>query len=237
MKGFPRLPGMAGIVIFCRLHPALAGEAKPTDQQKDPARMNCGAQIECVTPDGHAGQVSRLATHDPAAIALIADDDTVTCLLQAGETNFVIELPQKAVPDRFTFLNENAAHGELKIAVSNQRLPAKSPDWIEVEGVISFAHKRLFGVSLLGVEAKFVRLSFHVEKEGRMAAVAIDAARTSSGSSPQINQPGQRPQRFQTSDFDAALNSQFAALHSRDGTLLLTVSSLSVAPLPQVSRD
>jgi hypothetical protein len=225
------------MVIFCCLHPALAGDARPTDQQKDRARMNCGAQIECVTPDGHAGQVARLDAHDPGAIALIADDDTVTCLLQAGETNFVIELPQKGVPDRFTFLNENSAHGELKIAVSNERLPTNSPEWTEVDGVIPFAHKRLFGVSLLGVDAKFVRLSFHVEKEGRIAAVIIDPARTSDRPSHQINEPGQRPQRFQMSDFDAALNSQFAALYSRGGPLLLTASALSVAPLPHVSRD
>jgi hypothetical protein len=236
MKGFLSVAGMAGLVIFCGLPAALAGEAKSTDQQKDPARMNCGAQIECVTPDGHAGQVARLATHDPAAIALIAEDDTVTCLLQAGETNFVIELPQKAVPDRFTFLNENAAHGELKIAVSNQRLPANSRGWIEVEGVIPFSHKRLFGISLLGVEAKFVRLSFHVEKEGRIA-VAARAGRGSTESSHEISEPGQRRPRFQGSDFEAALDSRFAALHSRGGEIVLNASSLSVAPLPQVSRD
>src|SRR5438094_10046279 len=110
--------------------------------------------------------------HRPAAITLIIDDHTVTCLLQEGETNFVLELPRTAVPDRFSFLNENAtAHGELKIAVSNQRLPANSPEWTEVEGVVPFTHKRLFRVSLMGVEAKFVRLSFHIEKQGRVAAV------------------------------------------------------------------
>src|SRR4029077_6222900 len=109
------LVGVASMAVFCNLNPALAEEPGLSTTPKDPARMNCGAQIECVAPDGHAGQVSRLAEHDPAAIALIMDDDTVTCLLQEGETNFVIELPRTAVPDRFTFLNENAtAHGELK---------------------------------------------------------------------------------------------------------------------------
>src|SRR4029077_18972421 len=135
-------------------------------------RMNCGAQIECTTPDGHPAQVSRLPNPDLSAAALIMDDDTVTCLLQEGETTFVMELPSTAVLDRFTFLNENAAaRGELRIAVSNQRLPANSSNWREVEGIVPFAHKRLFGVSLLGIEARFVRLSFHVEKEGRIAAL------------------------------------------------------------------
>src|SRR4051794_22177962 len=84
------------------------------------SRMNCGAQIECLTPDGRAGRISRLPLQDPKATALIMEDDTVTCTLREGETNFVIELPEVAIPDRFTFLNENGrAHGELKISVSN----------------------------------------------------------------------------------------------------------------------
>jgi hypothetical protein len=218
------LSGLASMVALCCLHTARAEEAGlSTNQAKDPARMNCGAQIECVTPDGHAGQVARLAAHDPAAIALIMEDDTITCLLQEGETNFVIELPEKRVPDRFTFVNENAAHGELTIAVSNQRLPANSPEWTQVEGIVPFVHKRLFGVSLLGVEAKFVRLSFHVGKD-QMASAGR-------------HNKSEFPSRFQTSDFDDALNSKFAALHSRASTLLLTANSLSVAPLPQISRD
>jgi len=32
-----------------------------------------------------------------------------------------------------------------------------------VDGTISFSHKRLFNLSMLGVETRFVRLSFHVE--------------------------------------------------------------------------
>jgi hypothetical protein len=238
MKASFSLPGLAGLLILWA--PFLAwAEAPPisTDPQKDPARMNCGAQIECITPDGHAGHVSRSAAHDPAAIALIMEDDTITCLLEEGETNFVIELPQKAVPDRFTFLNENAAHGELKIAVSNQRLPANNPAWTEVEGVIPFAHKRLFGVSLLGVDAKFVRLSFHVEKGARIAAGATASGNAAHGSSVQSDGSEQHPPRFQSSGFDAALNSRFAALHSRGSTLLLTAASLSVGPLSQASRQ
>ena len=200
--------------------------------------MNCGAQIECITPDGQVGQVSRLGEHDPAAIALIMDDDTVTCLLQEGETNFVIELPRTAVPDRFTFLNENAdAHGELKIAVANQRLPANSPQWTPVEGIVPFAHKRLFGVSLLGIEARFVRVSFHVGKQARVAAAQPVAGAVHRRESKEQNQTSQVGQRFHKSELDDALNSRFAALHSRSSTLLLSASSLSVAPLPEFSRD
>src|SRR5437773_917352 len=66
-----------------------------------------------------------------------------------------------------------ASRGELKISVSNYRLPASSSKWTEVEGVIPFARKRLFNLSMLGVEAKYVRLSFRVEKEGRIAALGL----------------------------------------------------------------
>src|SRR5437868_2172108 len=103
---------------------------KAADPATLPSRMNCGAQIQCVTPDGHLGRIARVAAQDPDATALIMDDDTVTCVLQEGETSFVIELPAVAVPDRFTFLNENGkAHGELRIAVSNQKLAPNSADW------------------------------------------------------------------------------------------------------------
>ena len=144
------------------------------NQAKNLARMNCGAQIECITPDGRTVKVSRVIAQDADAAALIMDDDTVSCPLQEGETNFVIALPKTALLDRFTFLNENAAaRGELRIAVSNYRLAANSPKWTQVEGNIPFSNKRHFDLSLLGVEAKFVKLSFRVKKEGRIAALGL----------------------------------------------------------------
>src|SRR5450755_4200514 len=85
-------------------------------------QMNCGAKIECITPDGQNNPVAKLPAIDPSAAALIMEDDTVSCVLQEGETNFVVELPKARLLDRLTFLNENAmARGELKIAVSNNR--------------------------------------------------------------------------------------------------------------------
>src|SRR4051794_20464927 len=198
--------------------------APPADPQS--GRMNCGARIECVTPDGQLGRISRLPAQDPSATALIMEDDTVTCVLQEGETNFVIELPDVAVPDRFTFLNENGkARGELKIAVSNQRLAPNSADWKEVEGVIPFVHKRLFGVSLLGIEAKYVRLSFRVEKQGSVAAA--DAAK------PDLNRTDAAPVpnaqvAFKTSALHDALNSAVAP-ESRPNPVLLSCIASSVA--------
>jgi hypothetical protein len=192
--------------------------------------MNCGARIECVTPDGQSGQVSRLPAQDPGATALIMEDDTVTCTLQEGKTDFVIEIPEAALLDRFTFLNENAAaRGELKIAVSNHRLRADSPEWTEVEGIVPFSHKRLFGVSLLGIEAKFVRLSFHVEKQGRIAAVAGYEARDANPKATGSDSV-QPPETFGISAMTDALNSRFATRHAREN-ILLTANSASVGPL------
>ena len=53
-----------------------------------------------------------------AATALISEDDTVTCLLKEGRTDFVVELPKATTLDRLTFVNKNSlARGELKIAM------------------------------------------------------------------------------------------------------------------------
>jgi hypothetical protein len=146
--------------------PMIAADHKTprTESSAGLSRMNCGAQIECITPNGQFGRISRLPSRDRNAAALIMEDDTVACVLQEGETNFVIELPKAAGPDRFTFVNENGkARGELRISVSDHRLAPHSSEWKDVEGAIPFVHKRLFGVSLLGIEAKYVRLSFRVE--------------------------------------------------------------------------
>ena len=151
--------------------PASEDKEAPNDA-KNIAQMNCGAQIECIMPDGRTATIADRASLEQSPTALIMDDDTISCPLQGGDTTFVIALPKTALIDRFTFVNENAtARGELKIAVSNCPLPAKSSKWTEVDGVIPFARKRLFNLSMLGVEAKYVRLSFHVEKEGRIAAL------------------------------------------------------------------
>src|SRR6202040_2636738 len=122
------------------------------------------AQIECITPDGRVSAIPHAHAADPSTAATIIDDTTVSCPLRAGDTTFVIALPTNAPRDRFTVINENAAAcGELKIAIADSRLAADSPKWMEVDGIIPFSHKRLFNLSMLGVETRFVRLSFHVE--------------------------------------------------------------------------
>ena len=228
MVGFdhkPSLKMLASVVTLTLGQATLTQGGDPSSHNSSsahPSRMNCGAQIECVTPDGQVGRISRLPLQEPNAAALIMDDDTVTCVLQEGETNFVIELPDVAVPDRFIFLNENGkARGELKISVSNQRLAPRSSEWKEVEGVIPFAHKRLFGVSLLGIEAKYVRLCFRVETptSSRELDGLTDTA--------QLSQPNVS---FSTSALHDALNSTIAP-KARPNPVLLGYINSSVAPL------
>lgn len=137
-------------------------------------------QIEYIAPDG---QFSSLTTAHPSpqkAIAAFVDPETISCALREGETTFIIQLPKDSPPDRFTFLNENAAAcGELRIAVSNSALPADSPKWTQVDGIVPFSHKRLFKLSMLGVETKFVRLSFKVEAQRQESARIADPFGTS----------------------------------------------------------
>src|SRR5947209_18840301 len=180
---------------------------------ESPARKS--AQIEYITPDGQFSPVSAARLPPDAPAAAFVDNDTVSCVLREGETTFIIQLPKNSPRDRFTFLNENAAAcGELRIAVSNSPLPADSPKWTEVDGIVPFAHKRLFKLSMLGVETRFVRLSFHVESERSKSA--------------QISHP------FHTPILAAAMNSNFARLTA--DTHELNLAAVSVAPLPAITR-
>ena len=137
-------------------------------------------QIEYIAPDGQFSSLTAThsAAHKPSAA--FVDPETISCALREGETTFIIQLPKNSTGDRFTFLNENtAACGELRIAVSDSPLSADSPKWTEVDGIVPFAHKRLFKLSMLGVETKFVRLSFKVDGQRQESARVSDPFRTS----------------------------------------------------------
>jgi hypothetical protein len=103
-----------------------------------------------------------------------------SCALPRGATSFIIRLTGRAQNRSFNFVNENAAaEEELLIAVSDQSLVADTPRWSTVKGTIRFRHKRLFTVSLVGIEANFLRLSFRVEapKENVKTHFSIDQPR------------------------------------------------------------
>ena len=168
------LLALSGALIQTSLAAEPATAAEQSNAAKNLARMNCGAKIDCITPDGRLVAVPSAGEKNSSAAALIMDDDTLSCPLQEGETTFIISFPQTSLLDRFTFVNENAeVQGEMRIAVSNYRLPADSPKWTDVSGKTEFTSKRLFNLSMVGVEARYVKLSFHVEKGGRIASLGL----------------------------------------------------------------
>lgn len=151
--------------------PALASSSDQANENSNLVRTGNGAEIECTTPDG---RIEYVTAETRSASALLLGDETLSCPLQQGRTTFVIKLPSTSLLDRFTFVNENAAAaGELRISVSNYQLPATSPKWLEVDGRITFSRKRLFNLSMVGVEARYVKLSFNVESGGRIGALGL----------------------------------------------------------------
>lgn len=176
---FLRAASTAGLLLFAvTLQSATAGEtanAATLDDFSNPAknlaRMNCGATIDLIGPDG---RIVKVMEKDSSANALLFDDDTLSYPLSEGDTTFLLSFPRTSMLDRFTFVNENgSAEGEMRISVSNYRLPAHSSKWNEVSGSTSFTGRRLVDLSLLGTEARFVKLSFHVTKAGSIAALGL----------------------------------------------------------------
>ncbi len=187
-----------------------------------PAQGTATAPVECIMPDGRPSAIVHSRTVDPGSAASIVDDSTVSCPLREGDTTFVIALATHALRDRFTFINENAAAcGELKIAVADSRLAPDSPKWTPVDGIIPFSHKRLFNLSMLGVDTTFVRLTFHVESTQEESADSNVARR-------------QNTLRF--SALEAAINSHFSVrAHGQRAGIGTILCSLSVAPLSPAS--
>jgi hypothetical protein len=177
--------------------------------------VNKAPQIEYISPDGKFSSLSAVNPQIRESTAAFVDGNTVSCALNEGETTFIIELPKNATSDRFTFLNQNAdACGELRIAVSDSALPVDSPKWTQVDGIVPFAHKRLFKLSILGVETKFVRLSFRVANQEERSA--------------RISDP------FRGSILDQEIDSGFAILreHGRE----LNLAAFSVGPLQATAK-
>ena len=211
----------AAIFLFLgATKPVSAGEPASTfdasNSAKNLARMNCGAAIDFIGPDGRVVAVPSTTDRNSSATALLLDDDTLSCPLPEGDTTFVITFPRTSALDRFTFVNENAAAaGEMKIAVSNYRLPAHSPKWGEVNGTTQFTGKRHVDLSLLGVEARYVKLSFHVEKPGRIAALGLYGSQSLKKFAARQNGVVRIANTAATRRLEDRLNFNFANLYAR----------------------
>lgn len=208
----PHVYAPAPVLIFAAM---LSGTSCFADSPDATAGSKSAVRVECISPTGQSSDISGKHGSDKQ-IASIVDEETISCALPEGLTTFIIALPKSGLPDRLTFLNENtSARGELRIAVANSALAADSSKWTEVEGIVPFAHKRLFNFSMLGVETKFVRLSFRVEKAEEDSAQSGQATVLSD--------------TFRNSALAAAINSKFATLHAARNEVGL--ASLSVGPL------
>ena len=147
-----------------------------------PVALAIGALVKFSAAHGSATPIDRentvpVAKAQIATKFLVMDQDTVSSPVPEGDTTFIIFVARSSTLDRFTFINENKpARGELRIAVANEKLSVDSDKWTSVDGAVSFKRKRLFKVSMLGVEAKYVRLAFHIEHEGNVGGVHASEA-------------------------------------------------------------
>jgi hypothetical protein len=173
------LPALVlGTLLF---HPVFTGATptKASDGKNTADDRRISGQIECIMPDGRLAPVLNGRMPNPETPALLMAENTISCDLQEGDTVFIIPVPKTDLLDRFTFVNQNAAAcGEFNIAISDSRLSPNSRNWIQVDGIVPFSHKRLFNLSLLGTGAKYVRLSFHVEKASRITRIGFHSANT-----------------------------------------------------------
>ncbi len=111
--------------------------------------------VERVLSDGQDAPAALKSQAEKNILTL--DNDTVSCSLPEGDTTFIISLVRSS---------------------PLEKLSADSDKWTPVDGAVSFKRKRLFNVSMLGVEAKYIRLTFHVEHENDMAALGRQGLRT-----------------------------------------------------------
>lgn len=154
----------AALVTLCALVTALHSSYAAAMQ----------AKVECIAPDGRIAPVAIAAADIGDAAASMTNNGTLTSRLVPGETTFIVSYPQIQFLDRLNFVNGDAmAEGELTIAVSNYRLPAASSKWVSAGASIPFSHQRLISASLLGTEARYLKLSFHVQKAGRIATSGL----------------------------------------------------------------
>jgi hypothetical protein len=158
------------VLILAATSSVMCGAPRVSARCDDTPNTAQMSGVERIMPDDQYAPLTIKTQAENNVLTL--DNDTVSCSLPEGDTTFIISLVRSSPLDRFTVINENlAARGELRIAVSNEKLSADSDKWTPVDGAVSFKRKRLFNVSMLGVEAKYVRLTFHVEHENEIAAL------------------------------------------------------------------
>ena len=167
---------VAAATLFAGENSAVLSFDDATNPAKNLARMNCGATIDLVGTDG---RIVIVTNKEAGPSALLLDDDTLNYPLAEGDTTLLLSFPRTSALDRFTFVNENAAAaGEVTVAVSNYRLPAQSAKWNRVNESVTFTGKRLIDLSMLGTEARYVKVSFHITRPGTIAGLGLYGAQS-----------------------------------------------------------
>ena len=172
------------LIAFALLGPSIKqsraswpSTASETESATVNVELSSATKIDCVTPDGRLVPVPGTGAEVASLAASMPDAATFHCSLQNGVTTFIISFPNASLVDRFMFVNDNAeVQGDMRIAVSDHRLSADSSKWSEVSGKTEFSGKRLFNLSMIGVEARFVKLSFRTEKSDQIATAQFESA-------------------------------------------------------------
>lgn len=124
------------------------------------ARPSAGAQLVVAGANGDAA-------------ALLRDDDPLGYPLAAGDTSMTLSLPQIEVLKRFNFLNLTAA-GKVTVSVS----PAKgAASWREVQSK-TFSGTDVVSCDFGSVEARQVKIDFHLDAAGRIDTFGLFGLRT-----------------------------------------------------------
>lgn len=154
---FARRFSVAGSLFLGSVALTFGASSQAGHPQRNQEATRSDWQIKCVAP-GKA-----------KAISLTMNDAKIRYALRHGVTSFIIRLADPAQRRYFTLVNENmAVEGNLSIAIANEPLALNNPKWRVVDGAIPFRHKRLFALSLIGVEAKFVKLTFRVDNSEKI---------------------------------------------------------------------
>ncbi len=188
MNAWPSLLTRFSIgLILLSAWPAL-GENETASAQdgansaKNLARLNCGAHIERVLPGGRVDTFVSPESGPNSPGALLLDDNTLSCPLALGDNTFIVSFPRISVLQRCAFIDRNAAaQGDFEVAVSNYRLGSKDSGWKSVVAATTFGKESIINVPMLAVEARYVRVTFRVKKEGHLSALALYGTPTLDG--------------------------------------------------------
>jgi hypothetical protein len=212
---------MFGVLFAANLpaHSSLVGDTNDvTNNAKNLARMNCGTHVTLITAVTRG--VRPTDARSDSVTNLLLDDNTLSCHLARGDNTFLIALHDISILDRFTFINENPeTAGTVQIFVSNYRIEPNDNRWIKSDRKLAFSDQRFISMSLAGVEAKYVKISFVVKKATTIAGLGLYGQKTLASFANQQSQL--RPEaakvadRIEDSLGPDNLNFNFANLYAR----------------------